>query len=271
MWAAPLPALNKALAVDARRQQDDMQWTGEGIILATRKLGETSVILEVMTRDRGRHLGVVRGGRSRKMQAALQPGNEVGLVWRARIDDQLGTFTVEPQVMRAASLMTSPTGVYGIQTLAALLHLLPERDPHPQLFDGLETLLEHLNAPPLAGPLMVHFELQLLADLGFGLDLGECAATGTTTELIYVSPKSGRAVCREAGRPYAGRLLALPAFLRSRDSDTDLRRADRADIVDAFTLTGYFLHRYVYEPRSLDASPARDGFVEAVKRALAAS
>lgn len=253
-----------------------MEWSADGIILATRKHGETSLILEVMTRERGRHLGLVRGGRSRKMQAALQPGNGARLTWRARLDNHLGLFTVEPLEMRAAGLMASPTGVYGIQALAALLHLLPERDPHPQLHDGLETVLAHLGDPAIAGALMVHFELQMLAELGFGLDLGECAATGTHEDLVYVSPKSGRAVCREAGLPYAPKLLPLPAFLGARPEhaaevvadEGELAGLDASQIDAAFRLTGYFLDRHVLAPRQIPVSPARDGFLQAVKRSL---
>lgn len=254
-----------------------MEWSADGIILATRKHGESSLILEAMTRERGRHLGLVRGGRSRRMQAALQPGNRVGLVWRARLDDHLGLYSVEPLELRAAQLMTSSTGVYGIQALAALLHFLPERDPHPQLHDGLEAIIAHLHEPLVAGALMVHFELQVLAELGFGLDLTECAATGRCDDLIYVSPKSGRAVCREAGLPYAPRLLPLPPFLapeasspRAEGIPSELagRLPDRKALEDAFRLTGYFLDRHVLAPRLLQMSPARDGFIEAIKRQL---
>lgn len=260
-----------------------MEWSEDGIILATRRHGETSLILEVMTRGRGRHMGLVRGGRSRKLQAALQPGNEVNLVWRARLDNHLGLFAVEPLRLRAAELMTTPTGVYGIQALAALLHFLPERDPHPGLHAGLEAILAHLGEPEIAGVLMVHFELQVLAELGFGLDLSECAATGRRDDLVYVSPKSGRAVCREAGLPYAERMLPLPAFLR-RDADVhanqlapdpnaariEAREAAQAGfsaLADAFRLTGHFLRRHVHEPRQVPVSPAREGFIEALARA----
>ncbi|WP_349360444.1 DNA repair protein RecO [Stappia sp.] len=248
-----------------------MEWSDEGIILATRRHGESSLILEVMTRARGRHLGLVRGGRSRRQQATLQPGNTVSLVWRARLDHHLGTFTAEAVTLRAADLMRAASGVYGLQAVAALLHLLPERDPHPQLHAGLETILAHLHAPDVAGPLMVHFELQVLADLGFGLDLSECAATGTTDDLVYVSPKSGRAVSRSAGLPYHDRMLPLPAFLNEASRASGRSSAgdvDPATLADAFRLTGFFLNRHVYEPRGLAPSPARDGFIEAVRRAL---
>ncbi len=190
-----------------------MQWHDDGIILGLKRHGESSVIAEVMTRAHGRHLGLVRGGRSRRMQAALQPGNGVGVTWRARLDEHLGLFQLEASEFRAARLMESPLGVHGVQALATLLRLLPERDPHPDLHDRLAVLLEDIDVPGTAGALYVRFELALLDELGFGLDLSACAASGTQTDLIYVSPKTGRAVSRSAGAPYAARLLELPAFL----------------------------------------------------------
>ncbi|MXN67363.1 DNA repair protein RecO [Stappia sp. GBMRC 2046] len=242
-----------------------MEWTGQGVILGCRRHGEHDVIVEVMTRDRGRHLGLVRGGRSRRHQATLQPGNEVGLVWRARLDGHLGNFTVEPSHLRAASLMQSAEGIYGIQAVAALLRLLPERDPHPALFDALEVILEHADTPEIVGALVVRLELQMLNELGFGLDLARCAATGAKADLVYVSPKSGRAVSREAGKPYHDKLLALPAFLRESEEGTP-RSADAPSLQAAFRLTGFFLHRHVWEPRGLEPSPAREGFIQAVLR-----
>src|SRR5690606_20742292 len=140
--------------------------------------GETSVILEVMTRAHGRHLGMVRGGRSRRMQPLLQPGNRVDLVWRARLDEHMGLYQVEPVELHAARLFDSACAVFGLQTIAAHLRLLPERDPHETLFETLALLLEHLDEPASAGELVVRFELLVLDELGFGLDLSQCAATG---------------------------------------------------------------------------------------------
>jgi DNA repair protein RecO (recombination protein O) len=241
-----------------------MQWTDEAVILGTRKHGETSVIAEVMTRARGRHMGIVRSGRSKAMQPVLQPGNLVEVTWRARLEEHLGEFRLEPVKSRAAALMESAVSIYGVQAMAALLRLLPERDPHPHLFEALNVILDHFNDPLDACELYIRFELAVLNDLGFGLDLTECAATGARSDLVYVSPKSGRAVSRSAGDPYAERMLRLPAFLGSGTRAA----ATSESLADAFALTAYFLERHVYEPRGLKMTEARDGLREAALKAF---
>ena len=242
-----------------------MEWRDEGIVLGTRKHGETSAILEVMTRAHGRHLGLVRGGRARRMQPLLQPGNRLDLTWRARLDEHLGMFQVEPLELHAARLFDSACAVYGLQTLAAHLRLLAERDPHASLYDTLNILIANLEDPDVAGELVVRFELLVLDELGFGLDLSQCAATGQREELVFVSPRTGRAVSRAAGQPWADRMLALPAFLHHGART----QADRMGIDEAYRLTGFFLARHVYEPRGIDAPEARAGFLTALRRHLA--
>ncbi len=244
-----------------------MQWTDEAIVLATRRHGETSLILELMTPAHGRHLGLVRGGRSRRQLPFLQPGNSLSATWRARLDEHLGNFSVEPVAERASRLMAGQCGIYGLQLLAALLRLVPERDPHPRLYAALAAILEDLSEPLTAGELLVRFELEILGDLGFGLDLSQCAATGGNDDLAYVSPKTGRAVCRSAGEPFADRLLRLPRFLTARDDGGP----DAAALADGFRLTGFFLARRVYEPRGLAEPPERPGFVALVARRAAAA
>jgi DNA repair protein RecO (recombination protein O) len=160
--------------------------------------------------------------------------------------------------------METATAVYGVQAMGALLRLLPERDPHPHLFEALEIILENLHNPVDAGELFVRFELAVLNDLGFGLDLRECAATGTRSDLAYVSPKSGRAVSRAAGAPWADKMFALPRFLITEQSQA----ADFESLAAAFRLTAFFLHRHVYEPRGVEAADAREGFVQAALKAL---
>ena len=241
-----------------------MEWRDEGIILGLRKHGETSVIAEIMTHAHGRHLGIVRGGRSKRLQPVLQPGNSVDLVWRARLDEHLGQYQVELLNARAGRLMESAIGVHGVQAMAALLRLLPERDSHPRLHDAFAIILDSLDTPAEAGALYVRFELAVLEDLGFGLDLSACAATGVRSDLIYVSPKSGRAVSAEAGAPWADRLLTLPAFLPYRAQAC----TDAEMLAQAFRLTGYFLGRHVFEARGIEPPISRESFCTAALRAM---
>ena len=235
-----------------------MQWTDEGLVLGARRHGESSVIVELMTRAHGRHLGLVHGGRSKALQPVLQTGNTVQVTWRARLDEHLGTYQVEGKEQRAARFMASPLALYGLATVAALLRSLPERDPHPALFETLAVLVDHLDDGDLAPALFVRFELAILAELGFGLDLSRCAATNTTEDLAYVSPKSGRAVCSMAGEPYRDRLLALPGFLIGQ------ARANHPapeEVAAGFRLTGFFLRQNVFEPRGETPPEERARFV----------
>lgn len=241
-----------------------MDWTDEGIIIGTRRHGETSAIVELMTRDHGRHLGLVQGGRSHKMQPLLQTGNRVTAGWRARLDEHLGNYSLEPVTFAAARLIESRLALSGVQLIAAHLRLLPERDPHPQLFEMLCVVLDCFDNAALAGELIARFEIKLLDELGFGLDLEECAATGKREELIWVSPKSGRAVSREAGAPYADRLLALPQFLRAAPGGG--ANADELDA--AWRLAGFFLNRDVYGPRGIEPPDARASFIATVGKTV---
>ncbi len=229
-----------------------MEWTGEALLIGVRRHGETSVIAEAMVAGRGRYAGLIRGGRSPKLAATLQPGNTVQLTWRARLEDHLGTFTVELLQARAAALIADRKRLYLSQLVCEHLHLLPERDPHDRL---LGMALNLIDRDPDAAAL-ARFELALLDDLGFGLDLETCAATGVTEDLTHVSPKSGRAVSREAAEPYKDRLLPLPSFLNARGN------ASPDDLRAAFRLTGHFLHAEVWGPRQLDPPATRDMLIE---------
>lgn len=239
-----------------------MQWSDRALVLGCRALGESGLILEAMTRDHGRHLGLVHGGRSRRLRPMLQPGNTLAVTWRSRLDEQLGTYLAEEETSRAARLIASPRALLGVATMAAHLRLLAERDPHPVLFDAAEALLEHLDDAQLGAALFAMFELSLLAEFGFGLDLGTCAATGGTRDLIYVSPKSGRAVAREPGMPYRDRLLPLPAFLREGVEEPPTR----AEVADGFLLTGFFLAEHLYAPRNLPLPDERTRYLAAIAR-----
>jgi DNA repair protein RecO (recombination protein O) len=238
-----------------------MQWTDEGIVLGVKRYGETSVILELMTQERGRHLGLVRGGGGRRLRGVLQPGNSLRATWRARLDDHLGNYAVEGINLRAAGFLTAAHAVHGVTHLAALCRLLAEREPHARIYAALEAILEALDDPAAVAPMIARFELSFLAELGFGLDLSSCAATGATADLIYVSPRSGRAVSRAGGEAYQDKLMRLPGFLR-----TDVDPVSAADLADAFTLTGFFLDRHAFAPRGLAVPDARARFVAAVVR-----
>jgi DNA repair protein RecO (recombination protein O) len=240
-----------------------MEWTDDGIVLGVRRHGESSAIVELLTRGHGRHLGLVRGGAGSRMRPLLQPGNSVRAVWRARLDEHLGTYVIEGTRLRAATVLASSHAVYGVTHLASLARLLPERDPHQDIYDMLDRTLDDFDDISEAAVHLVRFELAMLAELGFGLDLDSCAATGATGELIYVSPKSGGAVSRQAGDPWRDRLLRLPPFLREGDGPNGW---SEQDLRDGFELTGLFLLRHVLEPRGKGHSDAREGFINAVTR-----
>ncbi len=243
-----------------------MQWTDEAVVLGVKRHGETSVILELMTQERGRHLGLVRGGVGTRLRGVLQPGNSLRATWRARLDEHLGHYAVEGINLRAASFLAAAHAVHGVTHLAALCRLLAEREPHASIYAALEAILDDIGDPRAAAPLIARFELAFLAELGFGLDLESCAATGVTANLIYVSPRTGRAVSRDAGEPYRDKLLRLPVFLHN-----DGEEATGADLADAFALTGFFLDRHAFAPRGLALPDARSHFVAAITRAMPAT
>lgn len=228
-----------------------MQWTGEGLLIGVRRHGETSVIAEAMVAGRGRHLGLVRGGRSPKLSATLQAGNSVQLVWRARIEEHLGTYAVELLEARAATLIGDRRRLYLSRLVCDHLRLLPERDPHDRLMAMALALLD--GEPDAAA--IPRFELALLDDLGFGLDLLSCAVSGVTENLTHVSPRTGRAVSQTVAEPYLGKLLALPPFLRGSDE------ASPEDLLAAFRLTGHFLDMHVWQPRQIDPPTTREPLI----------
>jgi DNA repair protein RecO (recombination protein O) len=186
------------------------------------------------------------------MRPVLQPGNSVLATWRARLEEHLGLYIVEPTRLRAADVIASPFKLAGLTTVVALSQLLPEREPHPRLYDATILVLERLADDEIWPALLVRWELGLLEELGFGLDLSRCAATGTVQALRYVSPKTGRAVSSDAGEAYRDRLLRLPEFLLSAT-----RHPDCAEIRDGLALTGYFLERHLLAPRGLSVPESR--------------
>lgn len=241
-----------------------MEWVDEGMVLGVKRHGETSIILELMTHAHGRHLGLVRGGSSPRLRGILQPGNTVRATWRARLDEHLGLYLVEAANLRVAGFMDKAHALHGVTHLAALCRLLAEREPHIAIYDALGAILDRLDDPQAAAPLIARFELDFLAELGFGLDLTACAATGAKDELAFVSPRSGRAVSRAAGEPYRDKLMRLPVFLRREGSEG--ARPSPGDVVDAFVLTGFFLERHAFAPRGLSLPEARAHLVSALTR-----
>lgn len=230
-----------------------MDWSDDGIVLSARPHGESGVILALLTPGHGRHLGLVRGGTSRRLRGVLQPGNGVRASWRARLADHLGSYTVELQCGRAGSAMEDPFALAGLAAACAVASIVPEREAHPALYEGFELVLDALEEPDIWPALLVRWELGLLQELGFGLDLSACAATGARGDLIYVSPKSGRAVSRIGGEPYKDRLLALPGFLAGAQAGAAGApaagiMATAGDINDGLRLTGIFLERHLFGP-----------------------
>lgn len=246
-----------------------MDWHDEGIILSVTPHGETSAIVELFTREHGRHLGLVRGGRSRRQRPVLQPGNAVEAQWRARLSEHLGAYKTELVEPFAALAMDDRIALAGLNTLTALARLLPERDPHAGLYEAGMIILRHITEADIWPGLLVCWELELLNELGFGLDLESCAGTGKTDDLIYVSPKSGRAVSRGAGEPYREKLLKLPDFLRNGQGNENTE-PEWADILDGFTLTGFFLEKHVMAPRGIAIPEARERLLVALGNRLQA-
>lgn len=234
-----------------------MNWSDEGVILSVRPHGETAAVVEVFTRAHGRHLGLVHGGRSRRARPVLQIGNHVDVSWKARLADHLGHINVELIRGYAAAAMEDPAALAGLTSLSALARLLPERDPHPNLYEITLFVLGFLDDVTVWPALLVRWELGLLEELGFGLDLSQCAATGSNDQLLYVSPKTGRAVSASAGEPYRERLLALPQFLTKQRSGT----VTAADVTSGFALTGHFLTERVLHPREQTLPETRARFL----------
>lgn len=229
-----------------------MEWTGDAIILGTRRHGDSHAVLSVLSRDHGRHLGLVRG--ARRLAGLLQPGNGVRVTWRGRLADHLGTFTVEPLQERAGAIMETRLGLAGLAAACAVAAgALPEREPHQALFEVFNVLMESLGDPGVWPALMVRWEIGLLQELGFGLDLGKCAVTGSPDDLAYVSPRTGRAVSAAAAAPYADRLFALPRFLLGRQAGA----VSLEEVQAGLRLSGHFLETRIFAPHGKPLPDAR--------------
>lgn len=241
-----------------------MEWSDHGFLLSARRHGETSAIIEIFTEEHGRHAGVVRGGTSRKIAPILQPGAQLAVSWRARLEDHIGAFHVEPVRSRAAVAMSGRLALAGLNTVTGLLSFcLPEREPHAALYTRSEQLLDLLGQDDLWPLAYMRWELALLEELGFGLDLTECAATGGTQELIYISPKSGRAVSRRGAGEWADRMLPLPPVLRGHGDAPD------DEIALGLRTIGYFFENRVAPALGNKPIPeARARFLDTLSRTL---
>jgi DNA repair protein RecO (recombination protein O) len=241
-----------------------MEWADEGLVLSARRHGENGAIAVLLTREHGRHSGLARGAHGRTARGLYQPGNHVSARWRGRLSEHLGNWTCELIAGYAAATLDDPGRLTALSSACAMLEAaLPEREPAPRVFTdtlAFVTALALDDGPSRSWPATyARWELQLLSDLGFGLDLSACAATGATEDLVYVSPKSGRSVSAAAGAPYRDKLLVLPEFLKS-----PAAAADAADVRAALRLTGYFLERHVFAPQDRTLPPARTRLVEAL-------
>ena len=239
-----------------------MEWREEGILLAVRRHGESAAIVDVLTENHGRHAGVVRGGAGRKLSPILQPGAQLDLTWRARLEDHLGAFTVEPIKSRAAQIMENRETLAAANAVAALLTFaLPEREAHPALYRRTLALFDMIGDGPVWTLAYLRWELALLDDLGFGLDLSACAVNGEANDLSFVSPKTGRAVSRAGAGEWADRLLPLPPSLLGQGA------GERDDVLEGLRVTGHFLTEHLAP--SLGDKPlpaARQRFVDVLRR-----
>ncbi|WP_416878302.1 DNA repair protein RecO [Litorimonas sp.] len=234
-----------------------MNWQAEGYILSTQKHGETSAIIDVFTREQGRHKGLVRGGIGRRMRPVLQPGNHVRVEWRGRLSEQLGYYTVESIDSRAAELMDDRLSLTGLNAMTAMCReMLPERETHEPIFDVFQIVLANLHDIDIWPALYIRWEAGLLTALGYGLDFDRCAATGRNDNLTHISPRSGRAVTASAAEPYLDKLLRLPPFLRGQAGSSP------EDILDGLKLTGHFLETRVQWNLNRTLPDARHQLIE---------
>lgn len=241
-----------------------MEWSGQGVIIGVRRHGESAAIVELFTPDHGRHAGVVRGGMSRKMAPILQPGAQIQVEWRARLEEHLGSYRVEP-IQSRSQIMQDRIGLSALGSICAILTFgLPERLAMTALYENTIHLLDGIAAQDNWFSAYANWEMQVLEELGYGLDLSECAVTGVTQDLIYVSPKSGRAVSAKGAGDWADKLLPMPKFLQY-GAGFDAETMD--EVIQALRITGFFLQTWLAPSLGNRALPeARDRFVASLQR-----
>ena len=235
-----------------------MKWEDEGILLSSRRHGEHNAIIEVLTPGHGRHAGLVKYAYSQKNVNLLEPGMQLNLVWNARLQEQLGVFSIDKVKSRTSALIKSKQILLAFNSIISLLLLsLPDREPFKKIYETTVDLIDSMQDDNCWLSSYVRWELFMLAELGFGLDLSKCAVTGKNVDLIYVSPKTGRAVSAGAGRKWDNKLLRLPKFLTESE---DLIETDTALISSGMILTGYFYEKWALkalEKKSLPAARQR--------------
>ena len=237
-----------------------MEWQDNGYVISTKKFGESSVILDAFTRERGRFQGMVKGGMGRSKRSVLQAGNYVKLTWRARLEDQLGQYQVEAIKLNTGYILSSKLAPLGLSSLCELLKKLPDRQAYTQLYDGFETVLEHLIEDENWLPLLIKWQVGFLQQMGYGLDLTQCAVTGTTENLTYISPKTGRAVCEDVGLPYKGKLFTIPPFIIG-----DFEQEITPDhLFEGMKITEYFIKKHVYDVQNLPFPEAQKLLIDRV-------
>lgn len=240
-----------------------MDFTEDAFVLSARPHGDTGVVVDLLTEGQGRRAAYVAGGASRRMKPFLQPGARVVAEMRARTSDHLGSARLEPVGEGPSALFDDPLALTGLAAAAAVAQgALPEREPHPGAFLAFEALMSAFVMPDVWPAVFVRFEAGLLEDLGFGLDLSRCAVTGAMDDLIWVSPRTGRAVSREAGAPYADKLLRLPPFMLGAQAGLG-----EGDIGAGFDLTGHFLEQFVFHPMDRPLPPARVWMIDKLREA----
>jgi len=239
-----------------------MEWSDKGIVLSSRKHGENASIVSLMTQSHGRHSGLVRGGSGSRARAIYQTGNLVTVDWRARLEEHLGTFLCELVRSNAAKIMDDRLALQALIAATSMIErFLPERESYPETFKKLCSLITDLTGSDHWLSHYIYWEIGFLTDLGYGLDFTRCAATGGTENLVFVSPRSGGAVCREAGEPYKDKLFPLPEFLLRRDKDPGI-----SQLLDGLRITSHFLTLYARETGVVVLPPARGEFIKLLAR-----
>lgn len=240
-----------------------MEFHEEAFVLSARAHGDTGVVVDLLTETHGRHAAYVAGGASRRMKPFMQAGARVIADYRARTSDHLGSARLEPVGEGPSGLFDDALALAGLAAAAAVAQgSLPEREAHPGAFLAFEALMTAFAIPDIWPAIFVRFEAGLLEDLGFGLDLASCAVTGTVDDLVWVSPRTGRAVSSDAGRPYADKLLKLPPFLLGAQAGLA-----EGDVGAGLDLTGHFLEQFVFHPQNRPLPPARVWMIDKLRDA----